>query len=111
MKIYVGIDLHSTNCYFAVMNENGSRLFHKRVVNEKEAILEVLKRIKTYGDISDMVVESTYNWYWLVDLLEDNNYPVQLTNPVPIFCYNESVPIFYYLIKTLAKNNCVTRTC
>ena len=52
MKTYVGIDLHSTNCYFAVINELGERLFHKRIRNEKEAVMSLISRIETYGDIS-----------------------------------------------------------
>ena len=28
-----------------------------------------------------MAVESTYNWYWLVDGLRGLNYPVVLANP------------------------------
>jgi transposase len=33
------------------------------------------------------VVESTYNWYWLVDLLQENGYRVHLANPAAIQKY------------------------
>ena len=42
MKTYVGIDLHSTNCYFALMNESGERLFHKRIRNSKEEVMNLI---------------------------------------------------------------------
>jgi len=34
------------------------------------------------------VVESTYNWYWLVDGLQANDYPVVLANPSAMKQYN-----------------------
>jgi transposase len=33
-------------------------------------------------------VESTFNWYWLVDILMDNGYSVHLANPAAIQKYN-----------------------
>ena len=35
----------------------------------------------TGDDVAGVVVESTFNWYWLVDLLMDHGYPVHLANP------------------------------
>lgn len=87
MKIYVGIDLHSTNSYFAVVNENGNRLFHKRFSNDEATILSALKIIEEYGEIAELAIESTYNWYWLVDLLREHNYYVHLGNPAAMKQY------------------------
>ena len=87
MKIYVGIDLHSTNSYFAAVNDKGERLFHKRYSNNKDAIVLALAQIEKYGKIDSLCVESTYNWYWLVDLLQDLNYNIFLTNPSEIKQY------------------------
>ena len=88
MKTYVGIDLHSTNCYFAVVDENGKRLFHKRIKNSKEAVMDIISRIESYGEISSLAVESTYNWYWIVDLLQENAFNVKLANPSQIIQYS-----------------------
>lgn len=88
MKTYVGIDLHSTNSYFAVVDESGNRLFHKRIKNDKETVMHLVKRIETFGTISSLVIESTYNWYWLVDLLQENGYDVKLANPSQIIQYS-----------------------
>ena len=87
MKTYVGIDLHSTNSYFAVVNDNGDRLFHRRISNNKDSIMDALERIQKFGEISSLAVESTYNWYWLVDLLIDHDLNVKLANPSQIKQY------------------------
>jgi transposase len=38
--------------------------------------------------ISGVVVESTYNWYWLVDGLIEHGYPLHLAKPQVIQQYN-----------------------
>ena len=40
------------------------------------------------AQIAQVAVESTYNWYWLVDGLEDHGYPVVLANPARMQQYN-----------------------
>ena len=87
-KTYVGIDLHSNNCYFAAINPEGKKLFHKRVPNKLSSIDSVLKQIEKHGEIVTLAVESTYNWYWLVDHLQDLNYDIRLANPGMIHQYN-----------------------
>jgi len=86
-KIYVGIDLHSNNSYFAVVDESGKRLFHKRFSNNKVDILKAMKRIEEFGDVLEIAIESTYNWYWLNDFLEDHGYKVSLANPAAMTPY------------------------
>ena len=39
-------------------------------------------------DLAGCVVESTYNWYWLVDGLIEAGHQVHLTNPAAIEQYN-----------------------
>jgi transposase len=39
-------------------------------------------------DIEGLVVESTYNWYWLVDGLMDAGYRLHLANPAAIQQYS-----------------------
>ena len=38
-------------------------------------------------DITGVVVESTYNWYWLVDRLMEEGYKVHLANPAAMKQY------------------------
>jgi len=54
----------------------------KKVPNEASVILETLKSMKRR--VVGMVVESTFNWYWLVDLLMGAGYKVHLANPPAI---------------------------
>ncbi len=79
MKLYAGCDLHSTNNYWGIVDENGKRIFSKKLQNNKEKILSTVAPFKQ--DLAGVVVESTYNWYWIVDLLMDQGLSVHLANP------------------------------
>ena len=85
MKLYAGIDLHSSNNYIGVINENDERLYQKRLPNQLNYVLDALDPYKE--DLESVVVESTYNWYWLVDGLNENGYQVNLANPSAIQQY------------------------
>lgn len=85
MKAYVGIDLHSNNNYVGIIDQNDKRLFQKRIPNSLSRISVALKPFKK--SIQGVVVESTYNWYWLVDGLQDEGYKVHLANPSAIKRY------------------------
>jgi transposase len=61
------------------MNEDGRRLLGRKVANDPEGILEVLEPYRR--GIAGVAVESTYNWYWLVDLLMEHGYRTHLANP------------------------------
>jgi len=86
MKIMVGIDLHSNNALCGLMDRGGRRLLHRKMPCDLEAILALLepykKRIETIG------IESTFNWYWLVDGLQDQGYRVVLANPAAMQPYS-----------------------
>jgi len=69
MKLYGGIDLHSTNSVVAVTDENDKVVYRKRLPNDLNTILTVLEPYR--GALEGLVVESTYNWYWLVDGLKE----------------------------------------
>ena len=81
MKLYAGMDLHSDNVYLGIM-EAGSmrRIYKKRITNDLSLILNNLEPFR--DEIEGIVVESTYNWYWLVDGLMDAGYEcIHLANP------------------------------
>ena len=48
-------------------------------------VLEALEPFKT--SLTLIAVESTYNWYWLVDGLMDQGYCVRLVNPSAVKQY------------------------
>jgi len=85
MKLYAGIDLHSSNNYIGIIDEQDQRLYQKRLPNQIEYILPALEPFKK--DLTGVVVESTYNWYWLVDSLQEQGYKVHLANPSAIKQY------------------------
>ena len=87
-KLYVGIDLHSNNSYFAAMDESGNEVFHKRISNDFLAVNSVLSQISKKGEVISLAVESTYNWYWIVDHLQDLGHTVFLANPSQIKQYD-----------------------
>lgn len=86
MKTYAGIDLHSSNNYIDIINQKDKILYSKRHENSLPRILKALKKYKR--TLQGVVVDSTYNWYWLVDGLMDNGYKVHLANPAAIQQYN-----------------------
>lgn len=86
MKSYVGIDLHSNNSYIVITDETDKILYKKRLENDIQLILTELKPYRE--SIVGIVVESTYNWYWLVDPLQENGYAVHLANTTAIQQYS-----------------------
>lgn len=85
MKLYTGIDLHSNNNCIAIIDEDDKRIYKQRLPNKGEAVLSALAPYKDH--ITGVVVESTFNWYWLVDLLMDKGYCMHLANPAAIQKY------------------------
>jgi transposase len=79
MSYYVGIDLHSDNNFIGIIDKKDCRILSKKLPNDLDTVLNTLKPFKR--KIKGVVVESTYNWYWLVDGLMDKKYKVHLANP------------------------------
>ena len=85
MGLYAGVDLHARDSYFAVINAGGVRLMTKRFSNDSQVVFSVLDPYKE--ELRGVVVESTFNWYWLVDGLMDAGFNVHLANPCAIEKY------------------------
>ncbi len=58
MQTYAGINLHSTNSYIGIINQDDKRLHSQRYGNNLKQILKVLK--KAQKPLQGIVVESTY---------------------------------------------------
>ena len=86
MTLYCGIDLHSNNSMISLIDEADRLISEKRLDNNLQTIERHLQPFQ--DDINGIVVESTYNWYWLVDGLMEKGYPVQLANTLAIQQYN-----------------------
>ena len=82
---FCGIDLHSNNSVVVVSDEEDRIVCNKRLPNDLAQIRAVLEPHRP--DLAGVVVESTYNWYWLVDGLMDTGYQVHLAHPSAIKKY------------------------
>jgi transposase len=85
-KLVAGIDLHSNNLLVGIMNQDGKRLAHRKLACDLTQVTRFLQPFK--AQLQSLAVESTYNWYWLVDGLRAQGYPVDLANPAGIQQYN-----------------------
>jgi transposase len=85
MKLYGGIDLHSNNSVVALLDETDRSVYRKRLPNDLETIVGQLSPYRE--SIEGLVVESTYNWYWLVDGLMEVGYRLHLANTAAIVQY------------------------
>lgn len=83
---YSGIDLHSNNSVVTVTDEEDRVLAERRLPNELSKIIEFL--LPWRGELAAVVVESTYNWYWLVDGLRAAGFVVKLANTGAIKKYD-----------------------
>ena len=86
MTLYCGIDLHSNNSLVSLIDNDDRVIREQRLPNELDTVVDYLQPYQR--DIHGVVVESTYNWYWLVDGLMEQGYPVHLANTLAIQQYN-----------------------
>lgn len=91
MRYFVGIDLHSDSNYTGVIDKKDSRIFRKKLLNDFAVILKELEPFRK--EIQGIVAESTYNWYWLVDGLQEAKHKAH-PFPVPP-AYSVTVSINY----------------
>jgi len=85
MKLYGGIDLHSNNSVLVLIDEEDRVVVEKRLKNDLGLMLGELAPYRK--KLTGLVVESTYNWYWLVDGLMESGYRVHLANTAAIKQY------------------------
>jgi transposase len=84
--MYCGIDLHSNNSVVAVIDDADRIVAQKRFAND---LAKIVAFVACWRDeLVGVVVESTYNWYWLVDGLQDAGLQVHLANTVAIKQYD-----------------------
>ncbi len=80
MKLYSGMDLHSNTTHVGILDETRKPVIDRKLRNDPECILKFIDPYRR--DLEGIVVESTYNWYWLVDALQEAGYRVHLAHPV-----------------------------
>jgi len=85
-KVMAGMDLHSNNVVIGIMDTDGKRVTSAKLPCELKEIAKFLAPFKKR--LEQVAVESTYNWYWLVDGLQALKYPVVLANPAAMQQYS-----------------------
>jgi transposase len=86
MELYSAIDLHSNNSHVAIIDDQQNRVFYRKLANDAKLITNAFA---PYRDrLKGIVIESTFNWYWLADLLIEKGYSVHLANPCGIQKYS-----------------------
>jgi transposase len=83
---YCGIDLHSNNSVVMITDEADRVVYSKRLPNDLAQVVAALEPHR--AQLSGVVVESTFNWYWLVDGLQEAGYRVHLANTTAIKQYD-----------------------
>jgi transposase len=82
MEFYCGTDLHARTSQVAVIDEDVRVHTNVKTPNRLENFLEILRPFKPAPKI---VVESTFNWYWLIDGLQDAGYDVTLAHALGLY--------------------------
>ncbi len=80
MKLYAGIDLHGNNHCLVIIDEQDQVVYRKRQKNDWGMLRSSLEPYRE--QLTGLVVESTYNWYWMVDSLQEDGWRVHLANPL-----------------------------
>lgn len=86
MEKFSAIDLHSNNSFVAVIDESDRVCCQQRVPNDLPRIIAMLEPHR--AELTGVVVESTYNWYWLVDGLRAAGFDVKLANTAALPQYS-----------------------
>ena len=86
MVLYAGIDLHSNNNVVVVQDSDDNVVGRQRLPNDLSTVCDWLEPYR--AELAGVVVESTYNWYWLVDGLMEQGYTLHLANTVAIQQYD-----------------------
>jgi len=79
MVLYGGMDLHGDNVFCTLMDGEYRPVFERRLPNDLGVVLSALEPYRER--LAAVAVESTYNWYWLVDGLQAHRYVTRLANP------------------------------
>ncbi|MFH1856742.1 MAG: IS110 family transposase [Candidatus Omnitrophota bacterium] len=74
---YVGVDLHKEQSWFFVMDKAGEKILSKSISNKPDVLN---KFMTTLPKPFKLAVESTYNWYFFVDIAEQYAKEVFLAN-------------------------------
>ena len=73
MQFYCGIDLGARKSHLCLIDEDDKKLLDKKMDNDLD---EIESKLYPYKPSLEIVVESTFNWEWLVYGLQGKDYEV-----------------------------------
>ena len=82
MKFYCGIDLSARDCHVCVIDEQLQVMVQQKLRNDLTRISQLLQ---PYQANLKIVVESTFNWYWLIDGLQAEGFEVILAHTLGLY--------------------------
>ncbi|MDH5769336.1 MAG: IS110 family transposase [Nitrospirota bacterium] len=82
MTFYCGIDLHSKRSHVCIIDKKGEKVKEENLNNDLSLILQFLK---PFGKDVHIAIESTINWYWIVDGLKEAGYDVRLAHTLGLY--------------------------
>lgn len=86
MRLYAASDLHSNNNLLVILDEQDHTVYERRLKNDLQLVLSELEPYRE--QLVAIAIESTYNWYWLVDGLMEAGYTVKLVNTAKVRVYD-----------------------
>jgi transposase len=75
---YVGIGFHRRRSVIVGVDGDGTKLGWVRVPNDPS---EIAAAVAEPGEDAEVIVEVTYGWYWVLDMLDGAGHSVRLANP------------------------------
>ena len=82
MKFYCGIDLSARDCHLCVIDEQLNVVLQQKLRNDLRMLVKLLE---PYQANLRIVVESTFNWYWLIDGLQAAGFEVVLAHTLGLY--------------------------
>ncbi|MFC1590359.1 IS110 family transposase [Candidatus Omnitrophota bacterium] len=78
MNHYIGIDFHKQFSSVAVMDEKGTMIDERKLYHDRSE--ELTAYFSQFGHNTNVTLEATRNWYWIVDLLQEHGMNVKLVH-------------------------------
>jgi transposase len=80
--LYSGIDLHKRFSVISTMDDKGDIVSQAKVKNKPELLLQYFNNLdNSSAHAHKAVIEATFAWGWLADLLENSKIKVMLAHP------------------------------
>ena len=78
MQYYAGIDMAARTSHVCIIDDSQSVVVDQKIPNDLDAVYEILRGFRSKIDV---VVEASFNWYWLVDALREWGVRIRMAHP------------------------------